>query len=345
MDKKPFFRDREANEISGFRLKNVYSQRNLVRRILDLDQKEEAILIRTQITPGRFFKNVQNSKEASRKCYKHGDLIALSQPLTREEAYKTKEIPLAIRNRDLNKLRSIKEEEINFIGYSFYPVQGRDRRKRIVPFVWLPEGRRTFSYAENFANGIEINDFPDAKRVSREGATIICRVPSRTEKKQRYELRLKNVPVEGVTERRAIPWGIKTEYDGPGPEHSLFNIRYTWELSPEGSDAITFYPHDIAAYIAVAGDYWKRHNLTPMEMNPFALISKKEYEFDKKLSNNVLVFDPSLISKTKFRKLHLDEKCILIGRSISVLGAEETMYWDPGRDGRLRDYELKNDSK
>ncbi len=39
------------------------------------------------------------------------------------------------------------------------------------------------------------------------------------------------------------------------------------------------------------------------------------------------------------------KKCILIGRSISVLGAEETMYWDPGRDGRLRDYEFKNDSK
>ncbi|MBI2667604.1 hypothetical protein HYX17_02425 [Candidatus Woesearchaeota archaeon] len=340
MEKKAFFRDREAREIAQLRLKNVYIQRGLVKRILDLDPEEEAIVLRTQMTPGRFFRGVENSAEASRKCYKHGDLIALSQPLTREEAYRTKEIPLAIRNRDFNKLKGMKEEDINFIGYSFYPVQGTDRRKRIVPFAWLPEGRDIFSYAENFANGIEINDFPDAKRVSREGADIVCRVPSRTEKKQRYELKLKHVPVDGVTERRAIPWSLRADYNGPGPEHSLFNIRYTWELEREGSDVITFYPHDIAAYIAVAGDYWKRHNLTPMEMNPFALISKKEYEFDKKLNNNILVYDPSLSSKTKLRTLHLDEKCILIGRSIPILGTEETMYWDPGRDGKLKDYDL-----
>jgi len=81
--------------------------------------------------------------------------------------------------------------------------------------------------------------------------------------------------------------------------------------------------------------------MTPMEMNPFALISKFEKEFAMKLDNNIIIFDPSLRSREKTRHLHLAEKCILLARSIGVFGHDSTMYWDPVRDGRLKDYDWR----
>jgi len=340
-ERKSFFKEREVNEIlEDFRVKQAFNQKNLVERILDLEPSHDAIEIRTRITPGRFFINTENSAEASRKCYKHGDLIALSQPKTKAEAYECQDIPLAIRAKDFEKLKDLKEEEINFVGYCWHPVQGRDRRKRVVPFVWCPEGERIFAYSEHLGRGIEIEAYADSQRVKIEGANVVCTVPSRRKKEPRYKVRLINVPVEGVTERRAIVWGLKTQYgDGEETEHSIYNIRYTWKSDREASDKFTFYPQDIAAYIKFAGESWKKHNLVPMEMNPFALPSRKEAEFYKKLCNNVIIYDPTIKSKKNLRKPHLDEKSILIARSIKVLGHDGSMLWDPQRDGKLKDYD------
>lgn len=349
MKRKSFFRERTPGEILKLDIAPVARQRGLVERISKLGE-EQGVIVRAQIIPGRFFANAQDATEASRKCYKHGDLIALSQPTTQHEAYETNEIPLAIRARDLSRLSGMREEEINFIGYSFRPVQGRDRRKRVVPFVWLPEALRLFSYAELMTSyedkegvkrGIQTIPYADSLRVSREGAKVVCFVPSRTAKKPRYKIRLENVPVNGTTERRAVAWGIKSDFE-LSPEHSLWNIRYTGETEQEESDNFTFYPHDIAAYIATARDFWKQHNLTSMEMNQFALFSKQGAEFYRKLCNNVLIVDSAVKSKEKLRKLHLAEKSILLARAIGVFGHDAIAYWDPVRDGKFKDYEWKS---
>ena len=68
-----------------------------------------------------------------------------------------------------------------------------------------------------------------------------------------------------------------------------------------------------------------------MEMNPFALSSKLEAEFYINLCNNLIIFDPSLKSKDKLRKLNIDEKSILLTRSIGILGHDKTFFWDPNR--------------
>jgi len=345
MGKKAFFKDRTNAEIRDLHTQRAYSQRDLINKILNLDGSEDALEIRNMIIPGKFHINAKSSQDASRKCYKHGDLIALNQPQTQQEAYECRDIPLAIRARDFDELRKLNEEEINFIGYSFRPVQGRDRRKRIVPFVWVPESAKLFGYSENIIEtnprkkkGIEIKPYDDSAKVKTEGAKIIAKVPSRTAKKPRYIIRLENIPVEGNTERRAIPWGVKSDFE-IDPEHSKYNMRYTWEHDREGSDIFTFYPHDIAAYFGVIKTFNEKHNLTPLEMNPFSIPSRKLAEFYKKLCNNVLVFDPTLLSKDKLRKPHLAEKSILIARAIGKLGHDETMFWDPERDGRLKDYD------
>lgn len=338
MSRKSFFEERTAAEVRRLEVKEIYHPKGLVEKIDSLTSGQ-GLIVRTQIIPGRFFINAENAAEAARKCYKHGDFMGLDQPRSQAEAYRDRRIPLALRAEAFSAISNIHDDVLNFVGYSFWPVQGRDRRERRVPFVWLPEAARLFAYAETMAGGIKVKAYDDARRVASEGAKVICSVPSRTRKKPRYNLRLESVPMDGATERRAVIWSLKSNFE-ISPEHRDFaTIRYTWESERRDSDVFMFYLQDIAAYIAVAGDSWKNHNLTPMEMNPFALPSRHQAEFYKKLCNNVLVYDPTSQSKDKLRKPYVAEKSILLGRAIAVFGHDDFAFWDPARDGRLKDYD------
>ena len=340
--RKSFFRERSVNEILEMDVRMAQSQRNLVGKILDLNEGE-ALQLMSPITPARFSAGGLDSREASRKCYKHGEIIALSQPLGEREAYERREIPLAIRTRDFNdKLSGKREEEINFVGYSWRPVKGRDDRKRIVPFIVPLMAAQIFAYAENSALGIDVEPYADSRRVKLDGASVVCRVPSRSEKHQRYKVVLEHVPVDNGTEKRAVVWSLKPKFEEGEPEHDTYaGIRYTWEKGREGSDVIRFGPHGVAAYIATIKHFKQRQVFTPIEMNPFILPSQLGVDFYKKLGNNLVVYDPALQGKVKFRKAHMDEKSILFGRLIGVKGANEVAYWDPERDGRLKDYDWK----
>tara|TARA_Y100000310_G_scaffold50626_1_gene46614 strand:+ start:203 stop:1261 length:1059 start_codon:yes stop_codon:yes gene_type:complete len=352
MVKKSFFKDRTKKQIKELHVSRAFSQKSLVRKIDSLDPKEDALEVRTNIVPGKFYRNTKTGAEASRKCLKHGDSIILSQPQTQAEAYTSSDIPLAIRARDFSELESIPEEDINYVGYSFRPVQGRDRTKRVVPFVWIPEGIKLFSYAENLTQkGIEIvKAYSDAERVRKEGADVVVTVPSRTKGQGRYEFRLTHVPIVRGNENLASVLSLKPailqdELGEPKkgrPSHDTFHIRYTWASGREESDVITFYPQDVAAYTGIIKDESKKHNLTPLEMNPFALPSRHQAEFYTKLNNNVLIFDPTLSSKDKLRKPHLAEKSILLARAIGQFGHDDFSYWEPGRDGKLKDYNWRS---
>jgi len=339
MAKKSSFERRSESEIRAMKPKQIYRARGLVEKIWNSDPCNDAFELRFPLIPTKFRANHSDAR-ASRLNYKHGNYLALSQPKTQEEAYRTKETPLAIRQRDFDSLRSLREEETFLMGYRFHPVQGRDRRWRYVPFVWLPEGVELFGYAES-VGGIEIEPYTDSKGVSREGASILTKVPSRTKKKKRYGVKLMSVPVDGVTEKRAVAWSLKSLFeDGEEPEHSGYNIRYTPEKERGVSDVFTFYPHTIAAYIAVIKYFNSMHNLTPIEMSPLALISRNMARFNDRLDNNVLIYDPTLKAKEKTRHLHLDEKSTFNARAIGIFGHDGTMYWDPARDGLLKDYFL-----
>lgn len=345
-ERKSFFRERTAAEISHLYTQRVYDARGLVRRIDSLNLGE-ALELRFQLLPGRFYRNVDTWAEASRKAYKHGDYLALSQPASLQSALDSPEIPLSIRARDFAKLGKMREEDINFIGYSFRPVQGRDRLKRMVPFIWCPEGVRLFGYAENLTGGIRVQAYADSARVKSEGANVIVSVPSRTRKKPRYSFKLVHVPMTRNSANLASVLSLRSaliQEDGTGePEgrkspHEMYNMRYTWEAEREGSDAVFLYPQDVAAYIAVIKDQKLKHNMAPLVMNPFALTSRHGAELFTKFCNNVVIYDPTLKGKKKLRKLHVAEKGVLWGRAISVFGHDDIAFWDPERDGRLRDY-------
>jgi len=358
--KKSYFQERTPAQIRHLNLSRAYRHRGLVQRIHDLDPNEDAVEIRVQLIPGRFYRNSETGAEASRKCYKHGDLILSSQPKTQGEAYDSPEIPLQIRARDFAQLESMREEDIRFVGYSWRPVQGADRTRSVVPFREIPEGARIYAYAEQMTShtvseevskpGIKIQSYPDAQRAVYEGGTLVAEVPSRTKRMPRYRFRLMHVPMIRSDYNLASVLSLTTSElkeettDEPVRGRTLFdvyNIRYTWATISEGSKIRFFQPHDIAAYMAVIRDERQKHNHTPLEMNPFALPSQLQREFYLKLCNNVLIYDPTLESRAKTRKLHLAEKSILLARAIGVFGHDEFSFWDPERDGSMKNYEWR----
>jgi len=362
MVKKSFFKERTVSEIRDLHTHQVFTQKNLVERIDGLDFNGDALEIRTPITPHKFFLNPKtgkytlSGKQASLKCFKHGDLISLSHPMSKRDCFYSHEIPLQIRAREFSSnsdyFKGKKEEDINYIGYSVSPQWG-DRIRRVFPFVFVDQGVQLFAYDENVVHGegldvkdLDIQCYDGAARVKREGASVIVSVPSRTKKHPRYRFKLLHVPIFRSQTNLSTVLSLKPaeiiDEEGDIPQgrtlHDNYNIKYTYVDDREGSEVITIYPQIVTTYLGVIKHENAKHNLTPMDMNPFALPSKHRVEFYKKLNNNILIYDPSLTGEIKLRKLHLDEKSILIGRGICKLGHEDFAFWDPERDGKLKDY-------
>ncbi len=371
-ERKTFFRERTESEIKELNRTSVNHQNDLVERVDGLSA-EDGLVIYARITPNSFFRGGASGKEASRKCYKHGDYISLPQPKTLEEAYASRDIPLNLRTRAFfeagfrkkrNGIRVRKrQEEISNVGVCWRPLFGRVKPKILVPFREVVEGARLFSYAENYSTynqgkqekqGIEADIYKDAGRVSVEGAGCVVVIPSRTEKKPRYRFGVMHVPLipnnpdEGINYNLAIALSmrpallVEEETGEPVVGRTAFSdylIKYKFLESREGSDALHLAPQDIAGFLGILKrELTESHNQTPLTFNPYPLPSQHQARFYAKLRNNVLIFDPTLESKDKLRKLHLDEVSILLGRAIDCFGQHDFAYWDPTRDGIYKNY-------
>jgi len=368
MKRKAFFQERTDGEKKKLHTKVAYYQRNLVQLIDDLDPSEDALQIRVKIVPGKFFRKRNTGKRASSICYKHGDLIALPQDEGLTNTHNDYGVtPLDLRIAAFEELKGMRQEEINFVGYSWRPVFGRDRTKRIVHFVNIPEGARIFTYAENFSVyeqlnsdtqnkegklGIKVEAYPDAAIVRIEGARVVIEVPSRTKKRPKYKFGMAHVPFtpnpfSGENYNLAISLSLKPtskrdeELDEPivgTTEFQNYDIQYESRDSRKDSDVLRFSPQEITGYIGVINKQMVEMNQTALTFNPFALPSKHQAEFYTKLNNNVLIFDPTLSNKDKLRKPHLAEKSILLARAIGHFGHEDFAFWDPVRDGIFKNY-------
>ena len=366
MSRKSYFKERTIEEITDLKNKKAYHNNDLVQRIEELN-KDESIEIRTFIIPGRFRIN-NNGIEASRKCYKHGNLIALPQYQTLEETLSSYFIPLNFREQAFSKLQKEKQQDINYVGFSWRPVFGRNRTKRIVPFVDISEGVKIFSYAENHSKykqknkisgeteeklGIKVEAYPNAKRVAKEGASVVVEIPSRTVKKSKYKFVLLHVPFIPNDPQDKRNYNLATilslqpallrdelgELVVGRTEHQNYDIQYKFEQSREQSPVIRFSSQDITGYLGIIKkQLTEEHNATALNYNPFALPSKHQANFYSKLCNNVFIYDPTLSSKNKLRKLHLAEKSILLARAICHFGHHDFSYWDPVRDGIFKNY-------
>jgi hypothetical protein len=357
MKRKKFFEERSVAEIRSLYLQRAHTQRDLVRKIKNLNPDSDSIVIQSRLTPGKYFRGGVDSELASKRNIIRGRYIKLKIPKSLTEAIENPRIPLDYREEFMEQaFKGRKEEEIDFVGFSWNPFFGKTLKTKQVPFYGGPEGARIIAHSQISRDlpgivgenaGIEIVPYTNTPRVSKEGGKITLKIPSRTEGHQKYEMKFTNVPLVEATDRfnnpRALIWNLERNYV-IWPKDAFWRFAYTPGKNPETSDRDIFIPQDIAAYVSLANYEQKQnHNLVPMVVNPFPLPSKKQAEFYMKLKNNVLIFDPKLSSKHHLRKLHLDEIAILLARQAFVEGHNETMYWDWGieKGGRFRDYDWR----
>jgi hypothetical protein len=344
---KSFFNKRTPAEMQKIlEMKRVNWQTSLVDKIWNLNENQGLILM-SPIIPGQFLGKTGSQAADSRKHYKWGEFLPINQPQSQEEALNCQpHIPLLGRMRAFDELSGVDERDINYLGISWRPVQGNDRRLRLVPFDSTIDAVSLLNYAHTLGTGIEVNFkyATDARIVQREGGQVICNVPSRTKRRQKYCVVLRHVPLIAGKEENAIILSLDTSFIGKEPERETFlhDLRYTYAPGKQTSDRVVFGPHEIAAYFEIIRKEWKKMKkidfVVPLRMNPFVLPSKEYYNYGQKLDNNLLIYDPTLQSKDKLRNAHLDEKCILLGRAISVKGPWKTAYWDSKRDGPLVRY-------
>ncbi|MEM0465280.1 MAG: hypothetical protein QXW97_01100 [Candidatus Pacearchaeota archaeon] len=368
---KKFFERRSLKETLYLKIQEVNSAEDLTRKIDELKINETGILLTIGILPENFYYNTKNWEEASRKAYKHGKLIQLPQPKTQYQTYNSHIIPLEMRAEAFLNLSekfqkgTLKESQINYIGYSWRPVQGRDKIKRAVNFIDIVRAAQKFSYASKFSKyeqdgkeeyGIKVKVYGDAKKVKKEGALAIFEVPSKREKVERYKGALRSIPFkpnspsEDVNYNLAISLSLapcrislensfEDEVTFKRSPHSLYtDLQYKYIDEKEYSYIIRFSPEEIAGYMGIIYNQLKKANITPLMFNPFALPSRHQMEFYKKMHNNVLIKDPSLKRKNKLRHLHLAEESLLLTRAAVIFGHDDFIYWDPVRDKNFRDY-------
>ena len=351
--KKPYFQSRSVSEIRDLSLRDLNPLKSgLVKAIDELDSSH-GLVLGGSVLPREFFKGRGNP---ARKAYKHGNYVALEQPRTLEESFRFKS-PLRMRQDAVKRMSYRVETNMDFIGYKFHPVNGRDRRERFVPFIWIAEGAKLFCYAcQNTEDGIKVKIYNNSQRAKIEGAGVVLSVPSRTSGNPRYEFRANHVPITFDKGNLAtiLRFNSSAPVEDSGKRHQMphkdHDIRYTYEDSLEESDRIVFGPHDIAGYFGIIKNIVDENRasgnrtLMPVfDMCPFVIPSKHQMEFYKRLENNVLVHDEYLSGKSKLRALNLAEKCILLGRALAVFGNQDFAYNEPKkRDGKLKKYDSWN---
>ena len=321
MANKTFFMEDSKAEIK----KKDFVKLARLSDILDLEDRQFVLI--DPLVPSGY--------ESARKFMKHAPEVWPRRQHSVEQAIKEGRTPVQLREKAF--------DDINgpyFCGYSFLPL-GRDRRKRKVSLIECLEGARIYAYSNQVKGAeIEIRPYDHAKAVRKEGAEIVCQVPSRTEKQRKIEFKLTSVPVIDSPEKYAITLNL-------GSDHSCsskrFNIRYKYTDDKEASGIINVCAHEIAGYLKVI-DYYlnEKKNMIPLQMCQFAIPSQEAVNYYLKLENNVLVEDRTLKSKDKLRKMNRAEKEIALWSLVKTFGHDKTFYSKKSRDGEVANYQWKS---
>lgn len=341
--RKSYFDERTVGEIRDLPLQEVKG--NLAASILEC-APDRGIVIARPVIPARFYHQDDSSADAARRWYKHGFYLNLWQPTTITQALEEKVYPHQVREATFDhEIRGRREEAITTQGYAFRPIQGADRRKRLVPFAWVLEGMRIAAYALNkTSDGLQVYPLVDAQKVAVEGGEVIVHVPSRTEKKERYVVRLGAVPIVDSPQKFALAWSLRSNFlEARSSGHETFGtIRYKARADPEQSEAVFVYPQTMTAHLAVARHFMQHDNTTPWDMSPFPKASQEAVDFYRKVLNNVLVKDERLKTpKHKLRRPYVAERSALLAKLIGLKGTHETFFWLAGgqRDPPIPQYD------
>ncbi len=317
MAKKTFFKDVTKAEIKKKNLVEIAEFSDIAK----LGSDEYAII--SPLVPKGF--------DSTRKFMKHGQEVKPKRYYSLDQALRDGRTPVQLREPAFNSF-----EGRNFCGYSVLPI-GRDRRKRKISLGdSCLEGARIYAYSNQVrGTEIKIKPYADSSRVRRDGAEIICNVPSRTKGEPRVKFKLISVPVIDSSEKHIVSLNI-------GSDHSCgakrFSIRYKYTDDKESSGIINICAHEIAAYLKIIDYYWNEKNIIPLQMCQFAIPSQETVDFYLRLRNNILVKDNSLQSKDKLRKPDRGDREIALWGWVDSMGHDNTFYSKRSRDGDIADY-------
>lgn len=328
MAKKAFFNDRTLAEIKGLG-SEYHASNELVSRILDLNPSDHFV-IDVLIIPENF--------PTPNKYKKHATEVKLKRFSSQEELIKTRLLPVQQRERVFDRLHEtyIRTGKGGFFsGYTFKPV-GVDETPRKAALVSCLDASRILQYIHSVP-GMEIKfkGYDNSKIVDREGGSFVFDVPSRTEKRSRWNVGLENVAVIDNDMKYVIAQIINSDHICP---EKRYNRELRFKFKPEEgkelrehSAVVQFCPHDIAAYWQLADNYWnKKKNIVPLMANPFAMPTQYAVDFYKKLLNNVLIRD-----KGKLRKPNQADQEALVWGLVMHDGHDKTFF---ARE-KLRDYD------
>ena len=134
-------------------------------------------------------------------------------------------------------------------------------------------------------------------------------MPSRTKKQPRHGIKFISVPVEGTDRKVGIAHSISTDHTCG---RKRFAIRYKDHDEKESSHVFTFCAHEIAAHLVILDFYMHtKKNMTPLEMNQFAIPTQETVDYYLNLMNRCLIqtsfdVDPRKLSKAEMEILLWD---------------------------------------
>lgn len=313
--KKTFFRTRSLAEKK--KLNPEIARNDLVNKILNLEDNK-AIIIPNLIPP---------EYSSSNLFLKHGPDVKLTRFYSQEALERCKKLPYQFIEKAFNDIYDFKRSY-----YSFKPI-GVDSVTRGVLPVDLVDAVYLYYYSVHNARGIEImlDEKNQPERVDEEGASMVVRVSSRTEKKSKHEFSWMYFPLINNKHKHGIALSSSTYGHNCGD--SLYNkgLRYKRRGSNESSRLKLYCAHEIAAYWGICEHYIKQKNKIPLEMSYFAIPTELTIRFDKKVQNNVIIMDRNGGLKEEVDK---GNRNILIWDLISLFKYKETFFVTK----KLKDY-------
>lgn len=271
----------------------VVASMNLIDSILSLNSNQYALL-KTTLLPSPF-SNTRQNEVGSKKFLKHGTNVIIPRNESLTQALDSAQSPANARRIAFNSLDQL--TETRFAGYSLKPVFTTDRSIRQISLVNILEGTMLYwACANGYVPKMDVEAYADAKKVAIEGLSATVRnVPSRsaivkgkiTDTKKMYAVDLTHIPVLNTTYKYVLGSALKSNHVCEAKRYGA--LRYTQMHVKEQSDRVTFCPHDVAAYLAVASYFMKKGNKIPAAFSPFVLPSELLMSFYRKLDRQVLI--------------------------------------------------------
>ena len=303
----------------------VNDAKDFVDKILDLEDYQY-LVIAGDLVAGK-----------PRKFLSHGNFVMLRTPTSIDEAVEEHMAPDALREEAFNHVGSMYNA-----GFSFKPFVNfqDDKRERNVRLVEICEGFKILCYGEQTGFGIDIiKAYKESKRVSKEGAIVHVTVPSRTEKRRRYDFTLRSIVVDGNNPNKyAVVSGFASDLSMPA---KTWSFKYNYYDDKEDSNTFNIFAHEIAAYFKfMREELHTNGNATPFQMSPFPVPTNLTIEYYKRLVSRVFVYDSDVKARRKFRKLNRAEQEVMLWalvmrhkydatfrRRLKVDGPIETLDW------------------